>query len=139
MTPTGSLSIELVGQAPRWDIADPVIRAAVRADYLERFERKRVAEVNTLLIGPDLALATFPGEFFVEHGLRLKRDSLVKNTIFVGYSNGHLGYFPTILAAGEGGYGADSSTIVAVGAGERLVSRALVNLSYQAGRLSPLP
>jgi hypothetical protein len=134
-----SFNRELVGQAPRWDIDDPEIRAAVRADYLERFERERVAEVNTLLIGPDLALATFPGEFFVEHGLRLKRDSLVKNTIFVGYSNGHLGYFPTIRAAGEGGYGADSSTIVAVGAGERLVSRALVNLSYQAGRLSPLP
>ena len=104
-----------------------------------RFGREGEAEVKTLLIGSDLALASFPGEFFVEHGIRLKRESLVANTLFVGYSNGHLGYFPTIKAAGQGGYGADSSTIVEVGAGERLVDRALVNLGYLTGRLRRTP
>ncbi len=73
------------------------------------------AEVVLRLIGPDLALASSPGEFFVEHGLRLKRESLVADTLFVGHSNGHLGYSPTIKAAGEGGYGADSSSIVEAG------------------------
>ena len=133
------VATERVPIGPRWDLDDPAIRASVRRDYLDRFAREGEAEVALLLIGPDLALATFPGEFFVEHGLRLKRESLVAHTLFVGYSNGHLGYFPTIRAAGEGGYGAASSTIVEVGAGERLVDRALVGLGYLSGRLRRTP
>ena len=131
--------VEHVQIGPRWDIDNPETRAGVRPDYIERFGREGEAEVKTLLIGSDLALASFPGEFFVEHGIRLKGESLVANTLFVGYSNGHLGYFPTIKAAGQGGYGADSSTIVEVGAGERLVDRALVNLGYLTGRLRRTP
>ena len=61
------------------------------------------------------------------------------NTLFVGYSNGHLGYFPTIKAAAQGGYGAGSSTIVEVGAGELLVNRALINLAYLSGQVSRTP
>ena len=134
-----AVAAERVAIGPRWDLDDPAIRANVRRDYLERLAREGEAEVALLMIGSDLALATFPGEFFVEHGLRLKRESLVADTLFVGYSNGHLGYFPTIRAAGEGGYGADSSTIVEVGAGERLVDRALVGLGYLSGRLRRTP
>lgn len=96
-----------------------------------------IAEVNTILIGDGLALATFPGEFFVEHGLRLKNTSLIDHTFFVGYTNRRLRYFPTINAAARGGYGATSATVVEVGAGERLVNRALINLYYQAGLLKP--
>ena len=136
---TIAVAAERVPIGPRWDLDDPAIRANVRRDYLERFEREGEAEVGLLRIGPDLALASFPGEFFVEHGLRLRRESLVADTLFVGYSNGHLGYFPTIRAAGGGGYGADSSTIVEVGAGERLVNRALVGLGYLSGRLRRAP
>ena len=134
-----SLGSEQIEIAPRWDLTDATIRAGVRRDYLDRFERERNAEIKTLLIGDHLALAAFPGEFFVEHGLRLKQESVVRDTLFVGYSNGHLGYFPTIKAAAEGGYGADSSTIVSVGTGEQLVDRALINLGYLSGRLRRLP
>ena len=130
---------ERVQISPRWDIDDPAIRAGVRRDYVERFGREGEAEVKTLLIGSDLALVSFPGEFFVEHGLRLKDESVVINTLFVGYSNGHLGYFPTIKAAAQGGYGAGSSTIVEVGAGELLVNRALINLAYLSGQVSRTP
>ena len=39
------------------------------------------------------------------------------------------GYFPTILAASQGGYGAsDSHTYVAVGAGERMLNQALIRV-----------
>jgi len=134
-----ALGVERVQISPRWDIDDPAIRAGVRRDYVERFGREGEAEVKTLLIGSDLALASFPGEFFVEHGLRLKDESVVINTLFVGYSNGHLGYFPTIKAAAQGGYGAGSSTIVEVGAGELLVNRALINLAYLSGQVSRTP
>ena len=134
-----AIGVERVQISPRWDIDDPAIRAGVRRDYVERFGREGEAEVKTLLIGSDLALASFPGEFFVEHGLRLKDESVVIDTLFVGYSNGHLGYFPTIKAAAQGGYGAGSSTIVEVGAGELLVNRALINLAYLSGHVSRTP
>ncbi len=134
-----SLYQELLPVATRWDVDEPEVRELLRADYLAQYERERIAEVNTLLFGPTVAIATFPGEFFVEHGLRLKQQSLVRHTFFAGYSNGNLGYFPTIRAAAEGGYGADTSTIVELGAGERLITRALINLHFQAGKLKAFP
>jgi len=111
-------------------------------DDSERRDRTLEAEVNTVLIGDDLALATFPGEFFVEHGLSLKTRSRIANTLFVGYCNRRLRYFPTIQATTEGGYGAGRygtsyATQVEVGAGERLVNRALINLYHQAGLIVP--
>ena len=98
-------------------------------------DRTVEAEINTLTIGDTIALATFPGEFFVEHGLLLKERSRFANTFFVGYCNGALGYFPTISAAMEGGYGADVGGRVETGAGEHLVNRALINMYTQTGRL----
>ncbi|HVS62606.1 MAG TPA: neutral/alkaline non-lysosomal ceramidase N-terminal domain-containing protein [Thermoanaerobaculia bacterium] len=133
--------------APRWDLADPSVRevfaergqARLFEYYRDRFAAERVAEITTLRLAPDIALAFFPGEFFVEHGLRLKRESLIENTLFVGYANGELGYFPTIRAAAEGGYGADEATLVEVGAGDRLVALALIALLEQSGALGALP
>jgi len=138
---------QVIPLEPRWDLDDPDIQQVLRQRfgerafryYSERFPRERNAEVNTVLLGSLLAIATFPGEFFVEHGLRLKRESMVPNTIFAGYANGALGYFPTIRAAAEGGYGAKSATMVEVGAGEKLVSQALIQLHYQLGKLHRVP
>ena len=95
------------------------------------------AEINSVLIGDNIAFATFPGEFFVEHGLSLKSRSPIENTFFVGYTNDALAYFPTIHATTQGGYGAAERTDVEVGAGERLVNRALINLLYMAGKINP--
>ena len=134
-----SLYQEVLPVATRWDVDEPEVRESIRADYLAQYERERIAEVNTLLFGPTVAITTFPGEFFVEHGLRLKQQSLVHHTFFAGYANGHLGYFPTIRAAAEGGYGADTSTIVELGAGERFITGALINLYFQAGKLKAFP
>lgn len=142
--------VEIMGKA----VADEVIRVTAGAEPVEdnpllsfhteivplaqrndreRKNRELMAEVNTILIGKDIALATFPGEFFLEHGVRLKSESKIEHTFFVGYTNRRLRYFPTIGACTEGGYGAASATIVEVGAGERLINRALINLYYQAG------
>ena len=107
--------------------------------YSERFRRERDAQVNTVVLGDQLAIATFPGEFFVEHQMRLRASSMVPNTLFFGYCNGELGYFPTIRAAAEGGYGGKEATIVEVGAGERLVDRALIRLHHQIGKLHTVP
>jgi hypothetical protein len=86
-----------------------------------------------------LAIGFFPGEFFVEHGLRFKHESRYASTIFAGYTNGALGYFPTIKAAAEGGYGGTEATIVEVGAGDRLVDRALIDLYSLLGKLPAIP
>ena len=121
------------GQAePSISLKQEFIYLAQRRD-VDREKKDIPAEINTVLIGDDIAFATLPGEFFVEHGLRLKEQSKVPNTFFVGYANDALAYFPTIKATTEGGYGAASATRVEIGAGERLVNRALVNLHYQAG------
>ena len=138
-TPWVSLHRDVVPLGTRWDTGDARVQAGVGVDAIARFERERDAEIATLLFGPSVAIAMFPGEFFVEHGLQLKQQSTVRHTLFVGYANGHAGYFPTIRAAAEGGYGADSSTIIELGAGEHLVNRALINLHFQAGKLSALP
>ena len=145
--PRLSVRTQIIPLAHRWDLKDPAIQASIRElygerrlrMYLERYNRDLRAEINTVLIGPEIALATFPGEFFVEHGLALRAQSLFKHTFFAGYCNGMLGYFPTIKACTEGGYGAAEATIVEVGAGEKLVHQALINLYYQAGKLRTVP
>ena len=119
----------------RISFKNEVIPLASRRDTA-RAERKIQAEINTVLIGEDLALATFPGEFFVEHGLALKERSPFKYTFFIGYCNDQLAYFPTIQSTIKGGYGAASATQVEIGAGEYLVNRSLINLLYQGNKIS---
>ena len=136
-----------VPMEPRWDLDAPELRKRYEQAgaerifdyYAERFRREQLAEVNVVVFGDTLGLATFPGEFFVEHGLRLRSESLVRDTFFVGYANGELGYFPTIRAAAEGGYGATEASFVAVGAGDLLVNRALVELMTLSGHLAKVP
>jgi hypothetical protein len=49
-------------------------------------------------------------------------------------------YFPTIEAASEEGYGADSGVSFAeLGAGERMMNRALINLYRLQGKFSNEP
>ena len=145
----GALSVRrhLVTLEPRWDLDSPVVEEGFRRYGLEaslqryraRFPREREAEVNTLVLGTrgerQFALATFPGEFFVEHQLRLRAASQVPHVFFAGYTNGELAYFPTIAAAAQGGYGGREATIVEVGAGEKLVDLAAISILEQAGWL----
>jgi len=65
------------------------------------------AEVNTLSLTKDIALASFSGEFFSQFGLTLKQHSPAEHTLFLGYTNGSIGYIPTEEAVQFGGYGAE--------------------------------
>ncbi len=141
--------IETIPLALRWDIEDPDVLDALYKKYTKfvvTMALKRLVpelpvegDLVTVTLGDDVAIAGLPGEFFVEHGLSLKARSAIPNTFAFGYCGNSLGYFPTINAAWEGGYGGKEATIVAVGAGEKLINRALVNLYYQTGRLSEIP
>ncbi|MHB9029716.1 MAG: hypothetical protein ACYC9O_13195, partial [Candidatus Latescibacterota bacterium] len=63
--------------------------------------------------------------------LDLKRRSPRPNTFFFGYTNGYLGYFPSLRAWkenwGKGVY--EHHKWVEVGAGEKLIDRALEVIS----------
>ena len=72
-------------------------------------------------------------------GLDLKARCAIPNTFVFGYCNKTFGYFPTVNAAWEGGYGGREATLVEVGAGERFVTKTLANLYYQTDRLHKVP
>ena len=59
--------------------------------------------VQALRLG-DVALVGVAGEAFVEIGLAVKARSPIPHTIFLGYTNGCLGYIPTAAAYEPGGY-----------------------------------
>ena len=49
----------------------------------------------------NVCLYFMPGEIFVKFGLRLKKESPIKNSMVIELSNSHLGYVPTPEAFGE--------------------------------------
>ena len=96
--------------------------------------------VTTALIDRKIAIVGMPGEPFVDFQTDLRARCPVQHCFVLGYTNGYYGYFPTIKAASEGGYGAVSGTTwVEVGAGEQMVNRGLVNLYKMLGSLQDVP
>lgn len=94
----------------------------------------------TVLINKQIALMTVPGEPFVDFQINWRDRCPAPTALFLGYTNGYNGYFPTIAAASRGGYGAASaSTWVEVGAGERLVDRSVAKVYEMLGRLTNMP
>jgi hypothetical protein len=139
---------------PRWNMTDPESKAAIfkrYAAYIERMGKDAIdkylgryvhpmdAQSTTIVINDEIAMAGFPGEFFVEFQTDLRRRSPAKHTMFFGYADGYWAYFPTIQAAAEGGYGADYQTFVAVGTGEELVDRAVMDIHELMGHWSKAP
>lgn len=57
----------------------------------------------------DIGIVAVNGEPFAELGLEVKRQSPLRHTIFLGYSNGCLGYLPTPEAFAEGGMEVEES------------------------------
>ncbi len=60
--------------------------------------------VRFLRINADTALWSAPLELFCEIAMDVRRASPARNTFYVGYTNGWLGYLPTKAAFPEGGY-----------------------------------
>jgi hypothetical protein len=59
--------------------------------------------IHAVRIG-DGVIITGPGEVFTEIGMAVKERSPGRPTLYAGYTNGALGYFPTAAAYPEGGY-----------------------------------
>lgn len=128
----------------RVDLGNPLVKAAYVVaffkDLVEFYEREYREGVRphltVALLDGRIGLVGVSGEFFCGHSLGLKRRARLEHLLFLGYCNDYQQYFPTIEAAAEGGYGADSTVAIAeVGAGERMMDRALIHLYQMRGLL----
>jgi neutral ceramidase len=127
----------------RIDFGNPLIRGAFSAAfypelvafYVNEYKDGIRPHLTTALLNGELGIVGVSGEFFTGHSLSLKRRSRLPHLLFIGYCNDYQQYFPTIEAAAEGGYGADPQVAPAeVGAGERIIDRALIRLYQMQGK-----
>jgi hypothetical protein len=134
--------------ASRVDLGNKAIRTAYSMAFFpalvafyEREYREGVRpHLTTALLDGRIGFVGVSGEFFCGHSLSLKRRARLEHVFFLGYCNDYQQYFPTIEAAAEGGYGADPGVSSAeVGAGERMMDRALIHLYKMRGKLPDLP
>lgn len=102
--------------------------------FNDRWDKDKKIDVGitTVLIRPDIAIAAVPGEAMHKLQKMWKEQADVPVPLFYGYtfSSGGTwaGYIPDLRSAAYGGYGADASTRIEVGAGERIMLRHLANL-----------
>lgn len=121
------------GQAEVWGASHPALFEA----YRSRITPDLTVPLTVLILNGDMALAGMPGELFASFQLALKAQSPVPHSLLVGYCNDYHAYFPTIRDAAAGGYGGTVGSYVGLGAGERLVTRACLEIGRLAGRLRP--
>jgi neutral ceramidase len=128
--------------AGRLDVSNPVVKFALGRAFFpglvaayEREYRDGVRPALTVaLLDGRLGLVGVSGEMFCGHALSLRRRARLGHCLLLGYTNGYHQYFPTIEAASEGGYGAETPVAMAeLGAGERLVDRGLIRLYQMRG------
>ena len=144
--PSLKYSLHTMNFGLRWDAEKimPEIEKRVDARTAGYYRRSLVSPIRcpvmALLINDEIALMGMPGEPFTEFGINFRERAPVPDAFFVGYANGYYGYFPTLRAAVEGGYGANSlTTRTEVGAGEAMVNHALVKLYQMLGKLRTVP
>ncbi len=98
------------------------------------------AQVTTFLLGREFAFIGVPAEIFVDYQIDSRARVPDFPVLFGGYTNGSLGYVPTIKAAVDGGYGANQlGAFLPVGAGSRMVNTAIIRLGYWTGKLKAQP
>ena len=102
--------------------------------FHDRWEKDKTLDVGitTALLGHDIAIAAVPGEPMHKLQEMWKQQADVAVPLFYGYtfSAGGTwpGYIPDIRSAAYGGYGADVTTRIEVGAGEKIMLRQIQNL-----------
>jgi hypothetical protein len=89
--------------------------------------------LSVLVLNKNLALVGMPGEVFVDFQLELKKTAALDHTLLVGYTNEYHAYFPTVRAAAQGAYGGAEATYVGVGAGDKLVTAAQLDIARSTG------
>jgi hypothetical protein len=100
----------------------------------DRWDKTQTLDLGltTVLINGAIAIAAVPGEPMHKLQRMWKEQAEVPVPLFYGYtfSSGGTwaGYVPDLRSAAHGGYGADVTTRVEIGAGERIIQHHLINL-----------
>ena len=130
--------------ASRVNFQNPLIVGVYSLAFFPELVANFVAEyadgirprITVAVVNNSIALVGGSGEFFCQHAMRLRARARVDELFFFGYCNGYHQYFPTIEAAAEGGYGADTQVAPAeVGAGETMMNAALAWIFELQGEL----
>ncbi|MBL8175137.1 MAG: neutral/alkaline non-lysosomal ceramidase N-terminal domain-containing protein [Bryobacterales bacterium] len=109
------------------------VRAQVH-QYSDRWDKTQSLSVGitTVVLNREIAIAATPGELMHKLQTEWKQRAEVAVPLFYGYtySSGGIwpGYIPDLKTAAHGGYGADVTTRIAIGAGEDIVQRHLIHL-----------
>jgi hypothetical protein len=96
-------AVKLTGWPPANAYKDRSLIYARETFYVAQLPLTVRVPVQALRVG-DAALAAFPGETFVEYGLRVKESSPFKTTFTIGLGNDACGYLPTAESFDVGGY-----------------------------------
>ncbi len=130
--------------ASRVDLGNPIVHAmyataffpGLIAFYEREYKDGIRPHLSVGLLDGRIGFVGVSGEFFCGHSRSLKRRARLDAVFFLGCCNDYQQYFPTIEAVAEGGYGASSLVApVEVGAGERVIDRALILLYRLRGKL----
>ena len=111
----------------------------------DRWDKNATVEVGitTVLINREIAIAATPGEPLHKLQKIWKSEADVPYPLFYGYTysagGAWPGYIPDLRSAAYGGYGADVTTHVEVGAGEKIVERHLIQLYRMLGMWRDTP
>jgi hypothetical protein len=128
----------------RVDVANPLTKMALSraffpglvAYYEREFKDGVRPDLTVALLNDQIGFVGVSGEFFCDHAMGLKRRARLGHLLFLGYCNDYHQYYPTIEAAGEGGYGTQMPEANAeLGAGERVADRALLTLYRMRGKV----
>jgi len=108
--------------------------------YIGPIQETMQLPVTTVLINRKIAITGVPGEPFVQFQMSWRARCPVSSCIYLGYTNGYYGYFPTIKSATQGGYGAvNAITWTQVGTGERMLDHSVIEVYKMLGRFQDSP
>jgi hypothetical protein len=130
---------------PLADAAQPLRVATEGVEVADRWQPGARISLGLTAgtLGGSLCFLALPGEPFIEHAMTFQARSECGTALLFGssYSGGGAwaGFLPTIRAAAEGGEGAGYATSVAVGTGEMLIDRGVVDILKLRGLLQDLP
>lgn len=119
---------------PIGPLRHPIEHRSTVLTFADRWEKGKKVDVGitTVLINREIAIAALPGEPMHRFQKIWKQQAEVPVALFYGYtfSAGGTwpGYIPDLRSAAYGGYGADVSTRVELGAGERIMQKHLIDL-----------
>ena len=112
----------------------PIQSVSQTLTFRHRWDQDKQVEavIKTVLIDGRIAIAAVPGEPFHKLQTMWKSQAEVEAPLFYGYTytggTAWPDYIPDVKSAAHGGYGADMSTHIEPGAGERILLQHLINL-----------